>query len=242
MRLIDRTIALGLGLIASASLLSPAFGAPPADPWDNRRPPYSSVWYTPFSDPVEERMDKLMSMMEGEYQGAWPGAFAKRPDVEEVRAWAVFKRVNLPAFGSRVFFMEIRENNSTGRVLRQRIIEMSDDPVRSHNYMLNYFLLDFDRYSRADLDPSKIAHLTRDSLAQKTRGCQCDVIGDGDAFKVGVDKSSCVFLYPDGKARYNEFRFRFAADGFSFFEAAYDIDGKFLAGGVRPVNFKRIAR
>lgn len=230
--------------IVTALMLAPcatAFAQAP-DPWDNRRPPYSSVWSGPFTDPVEARVETLMTMMEGEYRGTWPGAFAKRPDVDEVPAWAVWKRVPLPAFGSRVFFMEIREGGPAGRVLRQRIVEVSDDPYRSHNYLLNYFLLDFDRFSRADLDPSKLAGLTREGLPQRTRGCQSNIIGDGDGFQVGSDKASCVFLYPDGKARYNEFRFRFAPEGFTFFEAAYDIDGTFLAGAKRPMVFTRIKR
>jgi hypothetical protein len=212
------------------------------DPWDNERPPYSSVWFTPFTDPLDERIDKLSTLMEGEYRGRWPGAFAKRPDVDEVPAWAVWKRVHLPAFGSRVFFMEVREGGPDGRILRQRIVELSDDPLRSHNFMRNYVLLDVDRYARADLDPSKLAGLTRQSLPLVTRGCQTNVIGDGDGFAVGTDKASCVFLYPDGKARYNDFHFRFQAEGFTFFEAAYDVDGRFLAGAVRPVTFTRVTR
>lgn len=229
-----------LVLLLAAPALVTAVAPPAPDPWDNRHPPYSSVWWTPFTDPVEQRADAFMAMVEGEYRGRWPGAFAKRPDVDEVPAWAVFKRVQLPAFGSRVFFMEIREGGPTGRVLRQRLIEVADDPQRSHNYMKNYVILDFDRFARADLHPDKLAKLTRDDLPLFGRGCQNNIIGEGPGFEVGSDKASCVFSYPDGKARYNEFHFHFRPGGFDFFEAAYDIDGKFLAGAKRPVVFKRI--
>jgi hypothetical protein len=225
---------------AVAALAGVATGASAApDPRDNQRPVYGSTWAGPFLDPVDERADRLMAMLEGQYVGRWPGAFAKRPDVDEVPAWAVWKRVNLPAFGSRVMWNEVREGGPEGRILRQRLVAISDDPQRSHNYADFYIFLNGERFGRADLDSSKLAGLTPASLPFFGRGCQPNIIGDGPGFTITADKASCVIVYPDGKARYNQFAFKVRQDGFEFFEAAYDLDGVMTGGAKAPVRFTR---
>jgi hypothetical protein len=192
------------------------------------------------TDPLDARADALLTMIEGEYSGSWPSAFARLPDGTTVKAWAVWKRLDLPAFSSRVLFHEVRENDANGRVLRQRIVAFGDEPDRTHNYMTLYPLLEFDQYSRADLHPEKLAGLRPSSLFYFGRGCQVNMIGDGDGSLLKADRSSCVILYPDMKSRYNQFEIRVYRDGFSFYEAAFDLDGNFLAGGREPNRFVRI--
>jgi hypothetical protein len=200
------------------------------------------------SDPLEQRADALVKQIEGVYTGTWPGAFAKLPGVDTVKAWAVWKRLDLPAFSSRVLFHEVRENDANGRVLRQRIVAFGDEPDRTHNYLTMYPLLEFDKYSRADLHPEKLATLRPSQLFYFGRGCQVNMIGDYSGRQSGTlpgtllaaDRASCVILYPDMKSRYNQFEIRVRDDEFTFFEAAYDLDGNFLAGGTAPNRFTRI--
>jgi hypothetical protein len=192
------------------------------------------------TDPLDQRADALLKQIEGVYAGTWPGAFAKLPDVPELKAWAVWKRLDLPAFSSRVLFHEVRENDAHGRVLRQRIVAFGDEPDRTHNYLTMYPLLEFDKYSRADLQPEKLALLRPGSLFYFGRGCQVNMIGEKAGTLLMADKSSCVILYPDMKSRYNQFEIHVRDNEFTFFEAAYDLDGNFLAGGTAPNHFTRI--
>jgi hypothetical protein len=103
-----------------------------------------------------------------------------------------------------------------------------------------YPILDHEPYSRADLQPGKLAALTPDTLPYFGRGCQVNMIGDKAGFMLAADLASCVILYPDGRSRYNRFEIRVQPAGFSFFEAAFDLDGKFLMGSRRPSRFARL--
>ena len=192
------------------------------------------------TDPLDQRADELLQQLEGEYTGTWPGAFAKLPTVPTVKAWAVWKRLELPAFSSRVLFHEVRENDANGRVLRQRIVAFGDEPDRTHNYLNMYPLLDFDKYSRADLHPEKLAQQRPSSQFYFGRGCQVNMIGEKTGTLLVADKASCVILYPDMKSRYNQFEIHVRNNEFTFFEAAYDLNGSFLAGGEAPNRFTRI--
>jgi hypothetical protein len=64
-----------------------AQGAAPVDTRDNR-----AVMAPRSVDDLEARADRLIAMLEGEYQGTWPGAFAKLKDGVNVKAWAVKKK------------------------------------------------------------------------------------------------------------------------------------------------------
>ncbi len=223
-------------LLAAILLLAPASARAVTDPKDNL-----GVQAPRTTDDVDGRLDTLFAMVQGEYTGTWPSAFSALPDGTTVKAWAVWKRVDLPAFSSRVLYHEVRENGPTGRILRQRVIAFGDEPNRTHNYMNLYpIFLDHEPYSRADLYPEKLAKLTPANMAYFGRGCQANLIGEGEGFLISADKSSCVILYPDGKSRYNQFEIHIQKNGFAFFEAAYDLDGKFIAGSHEISQFTRI--
>jgi hypothetical protein len=192
------------------------------------------------TDDLDSRLDALMTRIEGEYIGSWPGAFAKRPDGTTVKAWAVWKRLDLPAFSSRVLYHEVRENGPDGRILRQRIAAFGDHANRTHNYAIFWPILDSEPYARSDLHPEQLARLRPTNLPYFGRGCQVNVIGEGDGFLLSADRASCVILYPDGRSRYNQFEIRVREAGFEFFEAAYDLDGKLLAGSREPSRFRRL--
>jgi hypothetical protein len=228
-------IHLKLAIVAGVLAMGAVAPARAVDERDNR-----GVQAPRSTDPLDERAEALIRQLEGEYTGTWPGAFAKLPKVPEVKAWAVWKRLDLPAFSSRVLFHEVRENDANGRVLRQRIVAFGDEPDRTHNYLTMYPLLDFEKYSRADLHPEKLAQLRPSALFYFGRGCQVNVIGEAGGTLLVADKASCVILYPDMQSRYNQFEIRVRDNGFTFFEAAYDIDGRFLAGGLVPNHFTRI--
>lgn len=217
------------GVIALAMVCTAAVSAA-NQPTDDRVAPGITL-----TDDVKARLDAFFAMAEGEYRGSWPGVFAQKPELEAVPAWAVWKRLDLPAFrSSYVLFHEVREDGPTGRILRQRIVVFDDAPDRTHNYSTFYVIEreDNDKYGRADLHPEKLARLTPVSLRNFGRGCQVNMVGKDRGFLLTTSTTSCVFPYrSDGKSRYNELTLNFQPGGFSFLENAHDIDGNFMAGG-----------
>jgi hypothetical protein len=229
--LIRRALA---GAMLAAAL---ACGAQAQSPPDNRHLPDLA-----FKDALDQRLDAFLAMAEGEYLGEWPGAFAKRLDVDLLPSWSVFKQVDAPAFGKTVAFWEVREGGPEGRILRQRVIVFDTAPDRTHNFATFYPILDFAPYARADLHPEKLAHLSPANLPFFGRGCQMNLIGDthGD-FRLLTAATSCVIPYPDGMSRYSAMELDIQPTSYSFQEAAFNLDGVMTGGNPKTVWFIRQA-
>lgn len=222
-----------------AVLLSIGLWMPPATAQvtrqDNRIPPGLD-----FKDDLDARLDAFLNLAEGEYVGRWPGAFAKRPDLAEIPAWAVFKRIKLPQFSPATLYQEVREGGPDGRIVRMRIIAFDTARGRTHNLATFYPILDFAPFARADLQPEKLAGLSTDNLPFFGRGCQMNMIGaPHGGFRILTTPTSCVIPYPDGKSRYTGMEMTFDASGFTFQEAAYDIDGNLTGGRLETSHFQK---
>lgn len=226
-------------LIVAALLLLPA-GAGAADippiPADNRIPAGLA-----FKDDLNGQLNAFFAAVQGEYRGRWPGAFAKRPDLDTIPAWAVFRRIDLPAFSSHVLYQEVREDGPEGRIVRQRIMAFADAPDRSHNYATFTPIMDPVPYARADLHPDRIAGLKPSDFFFFGRGRQMNMIGQPGGFRILTAPTSCVIPYPDGKSRYTGMEMRFDGKSVGFQEAAYGMDGAFLAGKLEMVTMERVA-
>lgn len=194
-----------------------------------------------LGDDLDARLAAFVARAQGMYRGRWPGAFAKRPDLAEVAAWAVIKRVDLPQFSPVTLYQEVREGGPDGRIVRQRIIAFDTAPDRTHNLATFYPIMDPLPYARADLHPEKLAGLSPGSLPVFGRGCQMNLIGKaGGGFRILTAPTSCVIPYPDGRSRYTGMEMAFDEAGFTFQEAAYGADGGFLAGRLETSRFVRL--
>lgn len=224
-------IALSLGVMTAGPAPAQVTRA------DNRTPPGLA-----FRDDLDARLAAFVDLVEGEYRGRWPGAFAKRPDVDELDAWAVFRRVNLPQFSPVTLFHEVREGGPDGRIVRMRIIAFDTAPDRTHNLATFYPILDFAPYARGDLDPGKLAGLSPANLPYFGRGCQMNLIGRPEGgFRILTTPTSCVIPYPDGQSRYTGMEMIFDAAGYIFQEAAYGVDGEMMGGRLAPSSLRKIS-
>lgn len=193
-----------------------------------------------LKDDLDARLAAFVALAQGEYRGRWPGAFAKKPEVDEIDAWAVVKRVDAPQFSPVTLYQEVREGGPDGRIVRQRIIAFDTAPGRTHNLATFYPILDPTLAPRADLHPEKLAALSPANLPYFGRGCQMNVIGKPGGFRILTVPTSCVIPYPDGRSRYTGMEITFDAAGFTFQEAAYGVDGAFLAGRLETSRFARL--
>jgi hypothetical protein len=223
----------GAGLLLALTLASPT-GAQVTRA-DNRTANAAIL-----KDDLDARLAAFVAMVQGEYRGRWPGAFAKKPDVPEIDAWAVFRRVDAPQFSPVTLYQEVREGGPDGRIVRQRIIAFDTAPDRTHNLATFYPILDPLAAPRADLHPERLAPLSPANLPYFGRGCQMNMLGKPDGFRILTVPTSCVIPYPDGRARYTGMEMTFDVKGFTFQEAAYGADGAFLAGRMETSHFTRL--
>lgn len=193
-----------------------------------------------LKDDLDARLAAFVAMVQGEYRGRWPGAFAKKPDVPEIEAWSVFKRVDAPQFSAVTLYQEVREGGPQGRIVRQRIIAFDTAPDRTHNLATFYPIMDSLVAPRADLNPQLLAALSPANLPYFGRGCQMNMIDKRDGFRILTVPTSCVIPYPDGRARYTGMEMTFDAKGFTFQEAAYGANGAFWAGRRETSHFTRL--
>ncbi|WP_404479971.1 CpcT/CpeT family chromophore lyase [Novosphingobium sp. BL-52-GroH] len=193
-----------------------------------------------LKDDLDARLAAFVALAQGEYRGRWPGAFAKKPQVPEIEAWAVFKRVEAPQFSPVTLYQEVREGGPDGRIVRQRIIAFDTAPDRTHNLATFYPIMDPAAAPRADLHPERLAALSPANLPYFGRGCQMNVIGgQPTGFRILTAPTSCVIPYPDGRSRYTGMEMTFDGAGFTFQEAAYGVDGAFWAGRLETSRFTR---
>lgn len=223
----------GAGLLLALALVSPARAQ--VTRADNR-----TANAVVLQDDLDARLAAFVAMAQGEYHGRWPGAFAKTPDIPEIDAWALFRRVDAPQFSPVTLYQEVREGGPDGRIVRQRIIAFDTAPDRTHNLATFYPILDPLAAPRADMHPERLATLSPANLPYFGRGCQMNMIGKPGGVRILTVPTSCVIPYPDGRARYTGMEMSFDAKGFSFQEAAYGADGTFLAGRTETSHFTRL--
>ncbi len=192
-------------------------------------------------------LDNVVAALEGEYSNAAQYAAADAslkitPEIGDVRAWidqkhAVFKLIDNPSFPGRVIALEWRENDSSGKISRQRLWAFRNDGPR---VFMDFYSL------KAEADFS-------DDAALSLIGPQ-DVIAYGDkcALPMGMKDNQYYFAIPE-TCRITTRSGRdmilsagiIIGEGLSYREAGVLIDGAPIfqvPGGGLAYKFERLER
>ncbi len=147
------------------------------------------------------------------------------------------RRVELPAFGQHVFYVEWQSLDDATKVFRQRIyvprIDERERTLRLGLYIWPADRADFiERTRGAHLDPKRLIGVTPADMVD-LGDCDLRFRPKGRVFEGAMLPGACSFLAPDGTAIYSWTQMRVAQGRFEY------LDGWFLPDGQSYRAFSR---
>ncbi len=144
----------------------------------------------------EKDFRTFLSWFEGEFDSGEQVAFADElgipKDAVPERIHSIFKRVDLPAFGEHVFYVEQYLDGDPSKIYRQRLYSFSLDPTEQAIKLVINIPDDAKALVGAHRDPSKLAGLTPET-ARTLPGCDVFWQRRGDSFLGYMKPGACTF-------------------------------------------------
>lgn len=169
---------------------------------------------------VEREIEYLMDI--------WPGDYDNREQIQfdfdvgkrtfetgaHLRIHSQVRRVDLPAFGNYVLYVEEYRDNDPTNIFRQRLYEVIADENEKAIRIKLHFFKDGKKYLGAHDDPSILNGLTRDNTTVLD-GCDILIKRDVDALVGKMKPKACVFGDGDDQ-RYADYQMRVTERGYWF--------------------------
>lgn len=144
----------------------------------------------------EKDFRTFLSWFEGEFDSNEQVAFADElgipSDAVPERIHSVFKRVELPAFGEHVFYVEQYLDGDPAKIYRQRLYSFSLDDAEQAIKLVIHIPPDVKALAGAHRDPGKLQGLTPAST-RSPPGCEVYWRRRGDAFLGEMKPGACRF-------------------------------------------------
>ncbi len=171
------TMALGLALIAPASAQEPAYWPPEA-----------------ARKILDKDLGVMAAWLDGRFDNSEQWHFAREQNVPEElrnpRTHHIFERVDLPALGETVFYVQQYLDDDPAKIYRQRFYVLSPDYERNAIRLDILTPKDAAAVKDAHLDPSKLVGVTKDSV-EATPGCEVWWRRAGDHFDGSMETDAC---------------------------------------------------
>lgn len=169
---------------------------------------------------IEREIEYLMEV--------WPGNYDNREQVQHdadrgmpdydsgahLRVHGQISRVNLPAFGKYVLYVEEYKDDDPSSIFRQRLYELSADEEENAVRVKLHFFRDRTKWLGAHDDPSILNGLTRDDT-QTLEGCDVFLRRDEYFLTGGMKPRDCAFGEGDER-RYSEYQLRVGENSYGF--------------------------
>lgn len=161
-----------------------------------------------FASTAEERRYSLLEREIEYMMEIWPGDYDNREQVQfdfndgrrspeegaHARVHSQVRRVDLPAFGEYLLYIEDYRHNDPGNVFRQRLYELSADESEKVVRVRQHTFRDGQQWRGAHDDPQTLATLTSGDTTTLP-GCDLLVKRDVDALVGGTDPETCTSGY-----------------------------------------------
>lgn len=131
-----------------------------------------------------------------------------------MRGHGQISRVDLPAFGEYVLYVEEYQDNDPSSIFRQRLYELSADEDEKAVRVELHFFKGSNKYVGAHGDPSKLEGLSPDDTIF-VEGCDVFLKRDGDVIACSIKYKACVFSDSENR-RYSDHQLSIREDGYWF--------------------------
>jgi hypothetical protein len=182
----------------------------------------------------EKDLRTFLSWFEGEFDNGEQVAFADGlgipKDAVPERIHSIFTRVELPAFGPHVYYVEQYLDGDPAKIYRQRLYSFSLDEREQAIKLLIHIPGDAKALVGAHRDPSKLQGLTP-AATRSPPGCEVYWRRRGDAFLGDMKPGTCTFKSErSGNAIVVSDDLYLDADEIWIYDRAVDSEGRYVYG------------
>lgn len=189
---------------------------------------YLAILLTPITAFTEERSFTLLER-ELEYLVAiWPGDYDNREQLGfdasvgkkdmdsggHLRVHSQIRRVEVPALGDYVLYVEEYKNNDPTSIFRQRLYVLSADEEEKAIRLKLMFFKDGKSLLGAHENPSLLKALDSNAVSS-LKGCDVFIRRDGDWLAGAMQPKTCVFG-EGNKRRYSDYQLRVTSGQYWF--------------------------
>jgi CpeT/CpcT family (DUF1001) len=112
------------------------------------------------------------------------------PDV----LFPIFKKIDVPAFGAHVVYLQWPMGTPDGELQRQRIWVFADDPARNAVMMKFYTLKEPEKWLNAHVDPAKVRAMTAADVIPYPPACDLPFRRQADVFLGEIPRGECKIV------------------------------------------------
>lgn len=181
---------------------------------------------------LDEQLTEMLQWFEGEFDNFQQVYKEKEDKVAEVHEHihSIFKRINLPAFGSNTFYVLQYMDGDSTKIYRQRIYSFTTNTKENAIQLDIYSFIKDSLYYYAHNNTTKLDSLTPIQMT-KTDGCQVYWKKDGEKYIGYMKKDACNFISKrNGKKIFITDRLVLTKNFITIRDEAYDENGAYVFG------------
>lgn len=191
---------------------------------------------------LDLQIEGILKAFEGSYRNRPPSTANSSQEQEIASLYTIARRVDVPALGARVAYMEFRRGGLNGDVELQRMISFGHSPTQRAVLMRSFNFRQGKPYIGGHLDPGKLSTLTVEDLEQLPVGCEHIWNAVNQVLIGSVTRDTCRIFIPSMN-QWRHVTLQYMLDGQALFmwEQGFDPEGHFKFGTAAPVRFPRVS-
>jgi hypothetical protein len=185
-------------------------------------------------------LELMMTWFEGEFDNNLQVLEEKEDPPEQPHEWihSIFTRVDLPAFGDNVYYVEQYGDGDPSKIYRNRIYSFSVDEEEAAIELVIYRFAEEGAGVGAHKDPAKLEGMTPETLAT-IPGCEVYWRREGDRFVGYMKEGACrVTSRRSGKTLVISDDLVLTPDEIWISDRAEDEDGNWVFGNKAGIHHK----
>lgn len=184
-------------------------------------------------------VDDVIDRFEGQYQGTINGASIGRADDGTLLLHTFVHRIDAPAFGDAVVYMEQRYGGPEGVINRQRVFTFEQDGEAV--LTTAYDFTDGAKYARTDAVPERLTGVNPQDLYSFPAGCRIRWSNDNGVYVGAVSRQDCAIESRFGWGTvFIDMVYRVTDSHYTLFEEGYNDADEFLFGAPEAQMHRRL--
>lgn len=190
-------------------------------------------------DSVDRDLETLVRWVQGTYSNQMQ-IDSGELDADTDLLFPIFKKIDVPAFGKHVIYLQWPIGAPDGRLQRQRIWSFARGP---NGLTMDFFTLkEPEQWLNAHLNPDKVRGMTRDDVIAYPKTCLLPVTREGDMFVMRIPSTCTIVSQGTATTMTLESETTITKNKMTYREAGYRPDGTrvFKVPGKAQYDFRKL--